>query len=325
MVCQIWWVPWLEPLCPLAPIDDARAAVGGEDMFAFAGPWKGKEYMNYIYGGAIQPYYNKTWLDEAGVEFPPSWDEYIPISQQLTDVANNKWATVMKLGGEHIFNAEFLMWYLNTGDDFVDADNVLIFNNENGTTALEFMKEQEDAGITLPGSLENTQSNGRTGFAAETVAWQTWQGPWEPAVIKGQGIEFDWAQALVPESPMGSRQGNAQGTGLALNKNAGSIEWATEWLMYMTAGQGNLNWHLVSSMFPVYKPVMEKIVAHYPELQMVVEQAKVGTVGIPPFVGWEELVIAMRTHFHAFWLGDKSAEAAVNDTVEEWAAAIARE
>ena len=42
-ICQPYYPSWMVDMVPLAPIDDARAKVGGDSAFSFGAKWQGKD------------------------------------------------------------------------------------------------------------------------------------------------------------------------------------------------------------------------------------------------------------------------------------------
>ena len=326
-MCQAWYVPWMVELVPSAMVDDIQAQLGGPDAFTFLAPWKGHEYMFYIYGGPHQPYWNQDWLDEAGVEAPMTWDDWIPTCQLLTDAANEKYAHGHMMGNPyHFAHNEFFCWLLtHEGAALIDDQNMPVFNNDAGVETLEFIKEQEDAGICLPGGIGHSSTEIRQAFAAETIAEENFSGVWEPQILEALGVEFNWVQTLAPTGPGGAQGSFSNGTGVALNQNAKNMEWSAEWLVYLTCGEGNFKWHAVTHQLPVYKPIMDRRVAEEPRLEIHAAQARIPpSVGQPVMEEYDTLMQALSTHGGAWWLGEKSARQALDDMVNEYIEALQR-
>jgi hypothetical protein len=319
-ICQPYYPSWMVDMVPLAPIDDARAKVGGDKAFSFGAKWQGKEYMNFIYGGAMVPYYNENRLKAAGVEYPKTWDEYIPAGKKVTDSKNNKYAACLILNSvvTWIMWAEFMPLLLQAGAKIVDEKNSPAFNTDEGASVLDFWKAQQDAGIVTDGALTNQDSLAWQLMDSQTTAWFSHMGVWAVGHFKSGGIEFTAKNTVVPKGPKGAQIALGNGTGLAASGKSKALDWAKEWLMYMTAGKGNENWCTTLKTISPYHPVEELIAKQIPEMQGHVDQAKLGMFGFPPVAAWNELTDIVSKYTASFWNGEIKARAAVDSMVSEW-------
>ena len=325
--CQPYHLPSFADSVPLAPLDEARKEVGGDEAFSFGSKWKGKEYMNFLYGGPEIAWVNSTWLGEAGVEFPKSWDEYIPIGETVSDPSNGKYATCLILAGaqtSHLVWGYFFPWLLQAGGQLIDDQNRLIINEgDAGAQVLEFWREMEDAEILVPGSLTNAGSAALQFMGAETMAWLGYEGPWQYSNILSAEPPFEVDGAVVPEGP-GGRQALANGTGISVNANAEALEHAIGFMMLLTTGEPAYEISIDKVMFTPFKPIAERLAKELPKMQPEIEQGELGAQGLPAIAAWADLPAILSLRIGEFWEGQKSAQQALDDAVDDWQAATER-
>lgn len=322
-----WMVPSMVDKVPLAPVDDLREAVGGEEQFTFGHPWQGHEYLMLMYGSPTIPWVNRTMLEESGVdEYPETWDEHIAAGQKVTDTAKQQyWNTLMLCGGSggHLGYAFFFPWLAQTGKPGVDDENHLIFNNEGGVQVLEFWKEMEDAGILTPGSISNCGNFGLQTFGSGNTAWVGHEGPWMVPHFKAQDVAFEVSGNVVSEGP-GGNLASALGTGLATNANAKHLDWAKEFLGYLTTGEASYELCMEQSMITPYKPMIERVAREIPMAEPLLEQGEIGAIGMPIFASWYDFLTILSQRIGEFWIGEKSAKQALDEAVSDWEQVIQR-
>jgi len=324
---QAWFIPPYLDLVPLAPTDAVRASVeGGEAAWSSGYTWKGKKYDLPHYGGPLLAWTNDDILTKAGVEFPKTWDEIIPVGQKVTDPANSIYATSMMLGaggGNHLGWAEFFPWLAQAGGAMMDDQGKLVINNPEAVLVLEKWKEMEDAGILIPGSLTNVGSFSLSSMSAGQLAWQSYEGPWMFPHLASADIKYKSKGNTVPAGPAGPIAMAYCGA-LGLNAKAKNPEYAAAWGLYLTADNGALEWGKSLKMTFAYTPISERIVAELPGLQPEIDQAKLGAIGFPTMPAWNELVQAMSTRIGEFWTGAKTPMAALDAIVSDFEVAASR-
>lgn len=321
-----YMVPTMVDKVPLSNVDDIREAVGGAEQFTFGHPWQGHEYVMLMYGSPLVPWVNRTMLAEAGAEYPKTWDEHLTNGQKVTDTAKQQyWNTLMLCGtgGGHLAWAFFFPWLAQTGASGVDDQNNLIINNEGGVQVLEFWKEMEDAGILTPGSITNCGNFGLQTFGSGNTAYIGHEGPWMVPHFKSQEVAFEVSGNVVSGGP-GGNTASAMGTGLAVNANAEHLDWAKEFLAYLTTGEASYELCLEQNMITPYKPMIERVASQIPMAQPLIEQGEIGAIGMPIFAGWYDFLTILSLRIGEFWVGDKSAKQALDDVVKDWQEVIQR-
>ena len=321
-----YMIPPLVDKVPLAPIDDAREAVGGPEAFTMGFPWKGHEYVSLLYGSPLVPWVNMTMLEEAGAEWPKDWDGHLTNGKLVTDTAKQQyWNSLMMCGtsGVHLGWAFFFPWLLQAGGYGIDENHILNINDEAGVAVLEFWKEEEDAGILTPGSITNCGNFGLQMFGSGNTAYIGHEGPWMIPHFKSQKVAFDVQGQLVSSGP-GGNTASAFGTGLVVSANAEHLDLAKTFLMYLTTGEANYECCISQQMISPYKPMIERVKDEIPMAKPLIEQGEIGARGMPLIAGFYDYVSLLSLHAGEFWIGDITAMEALDKTVEDWKAAVER-
>jgi ABC-type glycerol-3-phosphate transport system substrate-binding protein len=321
-----WLVAAMVDKVPLHPLDNIIEEAGGEEMFTALAPWKGHQYHVGFWGAPQIAWANQTWLDEDGVDYPTTWDEYISIGQAVTHAENSEYANTLMLGakgGGHIVWAEFLPWLAQAGGQGADEQNRLTINTPEGAAVLEFWKEQEDAGILTPGSLTNHGNFGLEMYGSGNQAWIQFEGAHMPAHFRAQQVPFEVQGKLVPEGP-GGRIAQSFPHGLAANANAEHLDYVVDWINFHTTGEANREFVLEHTLVSAYKPILEQTIDQIPEAQPMMEQAEIGWVPMPVLEAWFALTEIMSKRIGEFWVGEKTAKQALDDAAGDWKVAVER-
>ncbi|MBM3702178.1 MAG: sugar ABC transporter substrate-binding protein [Actinobacteria bacterium] len=317
MGMQADWISSFEPLGALESLDSRMDEEGLKDQFAFLATWKGKEWLIYIYGGAVVVFCNTQMFENAGVTYPETWDEYIEVSRKLTDPAKGQYATAAEMAVEPPSGIYYWIYplLLQAGGRLADDELNLVYNDEAGVAALEFLGTLYNEGLLLPGTLANTEKEKRDAFAAETIAMYN-DGPWGIGVQKSMGVEFPYDIILMPKGSA-TRGTWAAGSGLAISSTSKNKDVAWEFIKFLTTGEGNKMWVETTRNLSVYKPNLAmSYIQDDPKLKVIASQLEEpGTMTTPIMPGAVALQKAIMVEVQKYLNGEKSAQQALDDSI----------
>jgi ABC-type glycerol-3-phosphate transport system substrate-binding protein len=132
----------------LLALDDVVEALGGEDEFLpnTLLQWDGVTYcIPYATGGPVL-WYRKDLFEEAGIEPPTTWDEWLAAAEALTQDTNGDGEIdlygIAAPGGEAMMTsimAQVFLWH--TGHEIFDEELNVNFDDPHTIEMLEFYKE----------------------------------------------------------------------------------------------------------------------------------------------------------------------------------------
>lgn len=171
-------------------------------------------------------FYNKTLLDEAGVEPPTTWDELLETAEKTTKWDGNK---LVQAGFSMDDVGLFNMWIQQAGGSMLNDDYTeTAFNSEAGAEVLDFWdKLMNEAKVYQQGF-----NDGSDAFAAGKVAMM-YNGPWALSDYdKVDGLEY----GIVPPvtGPNGDKGALTGGFGLVIPKTAKNQDAAWDFIKWWT-------------------------------------------------------------------------------------------
>nr|WP_246811940.1 ABC transporter substrate-binding protein [Oceanobacillus polygoni] len=242
------------------PIDDYLAKLPEEQLKQLEGPML-QEYKGHIYGmpitnGNIAMFYNKALLEEADVEVPTTWEEFVDASIKLTDPENNRYALTGNLAVEPPTAViyEVMPFIVQAGGKILE-DGKAVFNSPEGVKGLEFLNDLINTHkITTPGEFNAGEKEKRANFSAGNVAFM-FEGPWGVTIQKNLNPDLDFGIAPLPK---GEQSGTTvQGSVLALTSKGKNKEAAWKFLEFMGSAEGQLIWDKATGFFPYNTKTME--------------------------------------------------------------------
>ncbi|WP_050179729.1 ABC transporter substrate-binding protein [Domibacillus robiginosus] len=250
--------------------EDYQAAIEGP----MTQPWKGKRYGIPITNGNIALFYNKKLLEEAGVEPPTTWDEFLAASIKLTDTSKNQYALTGNLAAEPptVISYEVFPFILQAGGKIIE-NNRAAFNTPEGVKALEFYKSLvKEHKVTTPGELSAGEKEKRANFSAGNVAFM-FEGPWGVKIQEGLNPDLEFG--VVP-LPADKQTGTiAQGSVLTLASKGKNKEAAWKFIEFMGSAEGQLLWDKATNFFPYNKQTMkDSYFQEDPYLKVFIDQAE---------------------------------------------------
>ncbi|RVX47637.1 carbohydrate ABC transporter substrate-binding protein (CUT1 family) [Nonomuraea polychroma] len=222
----------LQEITDLAKSGDA-AKLAGLDAFDVSGKYFALPYRQDFW----LLYYNKTYLDKAGVKAPETltWDEYAKLAQQLTKDE----------GGKKVYGTYHHTWRsvvqaisaAQTGGDQLSGEYSFFTDQYNVALGLQ------KAGATLDfGTAMAQKSDYKTMFETGATAMLP-MGTWYIAALmeakKSGKTDVDWALAPMPQRPGGSGVTTfGSPTAFAVNKKAEHADAAKKFVQFAASKAG---------------------------------------------------------------------------------------
>lgn len=172
-----WGAPgWLLPLNEL--VDKYRDEYNLDDIPQTV--WDGVTLDGNIYGipmvgNTLHTIYRQDVFDELGLEVPETYDDVIALCDAI-GLDNPDWDVpfAVSLSYARAWELEFFMLLRASGGDYLDADNMPVFNDDVGVAAAELMVDVANAcmgedGVSL--SLNDQEVAMQLGSIPSTKMW----------------------------------------------------------------------------------------------------------------------------------------------------------
>lgn len=206
------------------PGNKEKLVEGGWDNLAV-----GEDYYGLpVTGRTLELIYNSCYLEEAGIENPPSNSkDFMETAKKLTvrDASGN-----VTRYGANLVNANedptyemLLMWTIAFGGTLTDADGNFLLTSEPVVKALTYMKTLYDEGVVPRGLTETEQ---RSLFATGATA-MTIDGQWQfPFIEKNNAANYDCYKSARHPWSGPATGGTNQGLGINANVANPEAAWA---------------------------------------------------------------------------------------------------
>lgn len=283
-------------------------------------PWQDQHYVMGLMTGNTALFYNKRMLEEAGVEPPATWEEYLEASIALTDPSKNQYAFTGNIAAEppSTVNTEVWPFMLQAGVELI-KDGRAGFNTEEGVSALEFYGDLiKEHSLATPGELSGTEQDKRSNFSAETSAFM-FDGPWGIGIQQSANPDLDFGVTAMPE---GATKGTVAGGG-ALGISSTSTNKDEAWLFieYMMQPDIQEKWAEVTNQLPHNKIALEADFIQGDPLLKVFADQSIEIEPVNPDLQMPESTVmrkAMINEIQNYLKGDKTAQEALDDAAQAW-------
>ncbi|UFU06705.1 ABC transporter substrate-binding protein [Ruania halotolerans] len=176
-------------------------------------------------------FYNKTHLEEAGLEPPSNWEELAEAAEELTIREGGR---LQRAGFELQDVGLFAMWLQQAGGQMLDDSGArTAFDSDAGRAVLDYWDDL----LHTRGVYDLGFSDGIDAFAQGVVSI-AYNGPWQlPTWDEVAGLEYGVVPALA--GPGGNRASGLGGFGLIIPTDAPEPEWAWELMKWWAADRDN--------------------------------------------------------------------------------------
>lgn len=195
----------------------------------------GRLYQMPRYFDTRMLFYRTDLFEEAGLSPPSTWNELVSVSQELTDSSAGRWGLVQPGQGNALMR-HFSDFLWQAGGDFFDDDWNPIFNQAEGSEALNFIMELVYRhNVVAPSSVSFGWGEQRTMFAQGAAA-MIYEWPSGPAVYDNpeqSNIAGRYAFAPIPGHRTSISTAVAHGFGM--NRHSTRQALAAKFIEVMTS------------------------------------------------------------------------------------------
>lgn len=247
--------------------------------------WKGGSYGVPDSSDCLTLWYNKDFLEEAGLEPPANWDELADAAAKLTQGDRFGLAVSAIQTEEGTFQWLPFLW--QSGADIQNIDSA------GGEEALQFWVDLVDEGSMSQGVLGWDQQDVANQFMNRQAAMMV-NGPWEIPVVREQAPDLNWGHVALPQGKQPASI--LGGENLAITTACEDVDAAWDLLAWMKKPEIEKEYHVQIGTFPsrrdvasdpywtdnaVYETYVEQLKvakpraygAQYPEISSAIQEA----------------------------------------------------
>lgn len=186
-------------------------------------------YEGKLYGvpwgnNCLGLFYNKTLLEEAGLEVPTTWSELETACEKLT--TSDCYGLAISAIGNEEGTFQYMPWLLSTGGSVYDLDS------DASKESMTYLKELIDKGYVNSECVNWTQADAEKQFASGQAAMMI-NGPWQFSGLEQDAPDLEYGCAQVPKADDGDYASILGGENIGIctgaNKEAAwkFISWIT--------------------------------------------------------------------------------------------------
>lgn len=270
-------------------------------------------------------YYNQSMLEGAGFESPPAtWEEFATMSQAMSDEGVAEYSTAWAMAQAEGLICDYVMLVEAFGGELQDDDGNWILNQGGAITALEYMAGSvEDGGFAHPASTTLDDRTNRNLFASGEVPFLL---NWTSAYAQFTDEE---SSEVVDDVRIGLVPGTEQtgvasasctgGSGFGIAAASPNKDAAWEFIQLAHANEdAQQRWLAEANQIPTLSDLYENesIIEEYPQFEQMRAQMDYG-VGRPELPWYGQWTQIMQLELHRALVGEKSAQEAMDDAVEQ--------
>lgn len=204
--------------------------------------------------------YNKTYFDSKGWSAPNTWDEVVTYSKAIFEETGSAGFSYDTSSGDAAFKNFTTQW----GSPYVTADGEIDIDNDATRQALEFYKENMDAGyFTLPSLMPSAGGNhSSNGFVMGECYMYVGPAAGVPYAVpnpENGHMDFELGIAPLPQKDASNKVAVSKGEDYCIFSNATEEERVAAWLLikFLSNDEQNVEWLVNTGNLPVSKTMLE--------------------------------------------------------------------
>lgn len=204
---------------------------------------------NLEYGGMVV---NKKLFEEAGLEYPQTWEELRAVSKQVAKVNGD----VVEMGGFECVDGDalinnFLAMILQQGGNYIEEDGSVNFATEEGITALnELLSIVKDGECTLEnlsaGEYCFNDVYQDKAFMSSVGTWAIGEGTDSYELTYGEDFEY----VAVPQYGDEMAFTSESGWGLIVPANGANVDAAWDYVRFFTDSENLVEHNIACNQLP---------------------------------------------------------------------------
>ncbi len=226
---------------------------------------------NLEYGGMIV---NKKMLEEAGKEYPQTWEELRKLSDELS-ISN---AAVVEKAGFQMTDTDslicnYLAMILQQGGQYIQEDGSVNFATPEGVKALEEILSTVDNGESDVENLVNGEYSFHNVYRGN--AYMASAGSWAVGEAAAYDLELGTDFDYVPVPQYGDQMAFAAetGWGVIVPRNSGNIEGAWEFVRFFSQPENLVEHNIACNQLPPRESLLdnEKYISEMPHIAFLLD------------------------------------------------------
>ena len=203
-------------------------------------------YDDKLYGlpwgnNCLGLFYNKSMLEEAGVEVPTTWSELEAACEKLT-TDTCKGLAISAIGNEE-GTFQYMPWLLSAGGS---VDNL---TSDESKESMTYLKDLMDKGYISKECINWTQADAWNQFCAGKAAFAEC-GTWHLAQTDAINGAFEYDFTLLPTGDEGTSTSTIGGENFGVCKGSENKEACAKFLEWLCSQENEAKWAAVGGKIP---------------------------------------------------------------------------
>ncbi|NQT60029.1 MAG: sugar ABC transporter substrate-binding protein [Bacteroidetes bacterium] len=317
------WVPRFDKMGILADISPLIEKEGSywTDRYnpGWTGYYGGRAVIQWLYAMSYGPVYNEGKFEELGIAVPTDWDE-LEVALQKYKEATGKYGMAVPLAKDSF--AHFLLYsyftrLIQAGGELMSKDGKAVFNSPAGVKALEYWKNLADKDLIYPDALALSDPMTIELLASEEIGLLM-TGPFIGPVVKNRNADMKLSYTPAFEDVTGGFV--SSGSGISLFKDSENPEIAWEFFKHLISDEvAEKMTNEVNSTWANMNAFSSELYETDPLLKQIpVMLSRPGGQPLPFLPELGDLINSFGENVQAYWLGQKTAQEALDDAVAYW-------
>ena len=263
-------------------------------------------YEGKLYGipwgnNCLGLFYNKTMLDEAGIEVPTTWSELEAACEVLT-TDSTKGLAISAIGNEE-GTFQYMPWLLSSGGSVMDL------TSDGSKESMTYLSGLIEKGYISKESVNWTQADAEKQFASGLAAMMI-NGPWQFSGLAEDAPDLEYGVAKVPKADDGTYASVLGGENIAICAGA-NIEASWKFLTWMTSEEKSQEICKSIGRFSPQADVDSQEMFSDDPLNSVFAEIMPDAQSRGPSPDWPEISAAIYTAQQEVFTGQKDVDAAM--------------
>lgn len=265
-------------------------------------------YEDGLYGlpwgnNCLGLFYNKTLLEEAGLEVPTTWSELEAACEALT--TEERYGLAISAIGNEEGTFQLMPWLLSAGA------SVYNINTEEAANALSYLNNLIEKGYVSREVVNWTQADAEKQFASGQAAMMI-NGPWQFSGIANDAPDLDYGVGLVPKADDGEYASVLGGENIGICTGA-NVDAAWKFITWITSKEKSQEICQSIGRFSPRADVDIQEMFKEDPLNSALAEAMQYAASRGPSPVWPELSEAIYTAEQEIFTGQKDVETALAD------------
>ena len=265
-------------------------------------------YEGKLYGvpwgnNCLGLFYNKTLLDEAGIEVPTTWSELEAACEKLT--TDSCYGLAISAIGNEEGTFQYMPWLLSAGGSVYDL------GSDASKESMTYLKGLIDKGYINKECVNWTQADAEKQFASGQAAMMI-NGPWQFSGLSSDAPDLEYGVAQVPKADNGDYASILGGENIGICTGA-NVDAAWKFISWITSKEKSAEiCKSIGRLSPRDDVDSDALYADDPNWQIFAEIMP-NAQSRGPAANWPELSQAVYTAQQQVFTGQKDVDAAMDE------------